>query len=289
MLLSVFGLALLSNAKVALQSHAGKHSLHPSADALAFNFLMFSVSALAAGGIMIYEKSPLSPVTVAYGAAFGLLSILFQTLYIHAFRTGPFTLTTMIVSFSSIIPVCISIMILQEPLTWQKVLGLVLTFSAMVILTYQKDAASGTINKPWLWTVLGCFFCSGITSSLQKFHQHAGYTPERSGFVLIAYLTAASITATLFLRQRRQLAGTWHWRPVIALPAVTAGLLLGIYQKLSMYVVSVTEAVFFYPAQQCSAAIVSVLCGVLIFRDKLSRKQLLGLAMGLFAMLLTVQ
>ena len=56
MLLSVFGLALLSNAKVALQSHAGKHSLHPSADALAFNFLMFSVSALAAGGIMIYEK-----------------------------------------------------------------------------------------------------------------------------------------------------------------------------------------------------------------------------------------
>ena len=65
-----------------------------------------------------------------------------------------------------------------------------------------------------------------------------------------------------------------------------AGAALACYLALNTYAARVIDGSFHYPAHSGGAILLSTLAGVLLFRDKLSRRQIAACTLGLVAIVL---
>ena len=64
------------------------------------------------------------------------------------------------------------------------------------------------------------------------------------------------------------------------------GLLLALYRRFNMYALSVVEATFLFPTYAGLNSLLMMLSGIILFKDKLSRKQTIGLICGIASVVL---
>ena len=99
------------------------------ADGVLFNGLIFLFSALLFAKNAAVEHWSIA----AFGATFGILTVVFQLSYIKAMSLGNVSLTVMMVNLSMIIPIALWIAVYGEKLTPLRILGIILTVVAIVI------------------------------------------------------------------------------------------------------------------------------------------------------------
>ncbi|HOP10398.1 MAG TPA: EamA family transporter [Oscillospiraceae bacterium] len=286
-LLAIFGLAAMATTKVTIQSAFGKKIMQTSADALFYNGMLFAFAAVIAIPLTIAEKQTLSITTCLYGAAFGILSIIFQFSYANAFRTGSVSLTVLINSFSLIIPILFCSIIYEEPLTVNRIIGMILLFISF-FFSVKKDSKFGKFNVRWLIHTLICFFSGGFASVVLKLHQHTESKEQYSGFVLAAYIVAFTLSALLYYYKYKSVhvKVTYKLTPKVWIPAAFAGIILGVYQKFNLFLAGIIDSAVLFPIIGCSVTIMMTICGVLIFRDKLRKIQILGIGIGIISIAL---
>jgi len=281
-LLAIFGLAVLATAKVTIQSAFGKKIMQTNADALFYNAMLFAFAAVIAIPLTLAENQSLSWATCLYGAAFGVLSIVFQFFYANAFRAGSVSLTVLINNFSLIIPIIFGTIWYDEPLTIARIIGIVLLFVSF-FLSVKKDSKFGAFNVRWLIYTLICFFSGGFASVVLKLHQHTASKEQRSGFVLFAYIVAFALSALIYLYKYKSvhIKITYKLSPKVWIPAAFAGMILGVYQKFNLLLAGIIDSAVLFPIVGCSVTIMMTVVGVIIFKDKLKKIQIAGIVVGL--------
>ena len=68
--------------------------------------------------------------------------------------------------------------------------------------------------------------------------------------------------------------------------ATLTGLFLGVFQLVNTYAVKVTDGTLYYPAFSGGSNITMTIIGVILFKDKLTKKQWCGVATGITAVIL---
>lgn len=278
----------LASAKVTIQSKFSKSKSKELRDNVFFNAVMFSAIALMFLPALIINGA--LPETVLYAAILGVLSVFYQIFYVCAFAIGKTSLTVMINNFSLLIPTVFSHLVYGDELGLLKIIGILLVLVSFMLNVSKEPShtkASAKQHILWLLFTLAVFLSNGLSSITQKVY--ANVTPEYQVFeyVAVSYITASTVSWVIFLLLKKKQPADPQTKPHISvIPAAVTGFILGIFQCVNTYSVSVIDATVLYPVMNCGVSVLLVLIGKVFFHEKLTVKQWITVVLGVISIAL---
>ncbi len=216
-----------------------------------------------------------------------ILGVLFMvSFYLYALsaqRSGV-ALTAVASKMSVVIPVILgSIIYSNENLNALKWIGLGLSLISFYLIFKSKKGSNINVKLLILPTII--FFAAGANDTLMrwiKVHYSIGNGNNfNEEIYFVAILFSISFLTSLFF-----IAGQTITKPrPIHWQSIGAGALLGVLNILSATSMFVAmgkfESAFFFPVFNVSIVSLSALSGILLFREKLSTVNLIGIALAL--------
>lgn len=205
---------------------------------------------------------------LSYGAAV-LMSLL-------AIKLGSLSLTSLITSYSLIIPTFYGLFFLDEAVGPLFYIGLSLLCISLFLMNAKH--AGARITLPWVAAVFLAFLGNGICSTVQMVQQKTFEGKYKSETMIIALLTVFLVMLALALiREKKEIA-----------PAIKAGGLLatacgaanGLCNFLVMVLAVRMDASLMYPIISAGGILLTGLVSLLLYKEKLSREQYLALLLG---------
>ena len=278
-------LCVLATSKVTLQGQFAKKAENTFYNAICFNTIIFVTAALLFVKWIVGSHM----LTAVFGAIFGLLTVLFQAFYIMAMSNGNVSLTVMIVNFSMIIPIAFSLIFYNERMSGFQIIGILLVIIAL-LLSLEKGGKKYKSFKKWLFLAVCASLTNGCLAVCQKIFASGEYSVENKGFVAWAYVTAfiISVLVCIFLKfhKSRKENSLLKITPQIAALGISAGAVLAVFQWLNTYAVSVIDSAILFPSYNGGTMVLSALSGVLLLRDKLTKKQICSVVSGAAAVII---
>lgn len=248
--------------------------------------------------------------TVILGIVFGLTTATQRVAHLQALEMGPFAYTSVIVSLSMLIPTLSGAAFWGEQIHMIQILGIVLMIGCL-ILSVDFSGEQKKSSLKWLLFCGLAFIGTGAIGLMQKWHQSTAYQSELNQFLVIAFITSAtySLLSVVFIRQRslrmtvqeaesveaaahaqtdtettpdkRKLLTT---APVVLM--IFCGICIAINNILNLYLSGAMDSAVFFPIVNGGGLILTTLSALVLFREKLSAKRWLGIALGIIAVIL---
>lgn len=277
-----------------------------SAD-IASTFNLFKAVAVFAVLLLIFlfDRS-WNVATIGWGAAYGILLTVSMITGYYALKTGPMALTSMIVSFSLLIPYAYGILFLDEKPKLVQVAGLGMFILALLLINWnhlhvkhetqikagvhhQNGVHGGRAAQPqrvsgrWALLTALTLVANGFCSVVQKGHQNLYPGMYTSWFMAVAGLTACILFLIRFVWQKNKVK-------LKARGAVKYGILSGTFNGLSnlilLILASTENASILYPAVSAGTMLSVYITGRVVFKEKMSMLQTAGFVVGLLAIVL---
>ena len=204
----------------------------------------------------------------------------------QALCRGPMALTSMLVSFSVIIPLIWGITVGNETLKALQYPALVLLFLAIILTNADKLKGKNSTQKSYgLWFLfIGITFVSnGICSILQKQHQTLYPEAYSREFMLFAMLFCSVIFVIAALRKVsiRELHTVKGKRY-----GILSGLANGVANFLTLVLAGLENASVLFPIISAGTILAALLCGRFLFKEKLKVNHYLAIGAGIAAVVL---
>lgn len=240
--------------------------------------------------LALADFSGVSRFTVLLGLSFGLVTALQQITMMQAVQTGSLSYTTVITSLSMLIPSLSGAIFWGETLSAVQIAGIVLMVGCLVLSVEVGGEAKKT-SLQWLIYCGIAFICTGMIGVMQKWHQNSVYKDEGDIFLVIAFgvsflfsavgliiSTRVSWAARSTARNKKSILG---WTPMVLM--AVSGLCIAANNKLNLYLSGVFDSAVFFPIVNGGGLILTLLAAFIFFKEKLTRRQWIGLSCGVLA------
>ena len=228
--------------------------------------------------------------TIVLGVAFGAVTALQGITNIAALQVGPMSYTSVIISFSTLISSLSGVMFFDESLGWAQIVGMVLMLASFV-LAAKSDVDEKKANLKWLFMCLIAFVATGGIGVMQKVHQSSEYRDELNAFLIIAFVSSAVLCAffaALMKRRESRFANekekkkngkrqVWLLLGIM----IASGACVAVNNKFNLYLSGVMDSAVFFPIVNGGGLVLTTLAAVLLFKEKLSTKQWIGVVLGI--------
>ena len=188
-----------------------------------------------------------------------------------------------------IMPLLVSYFYYNEKLSTYRIIGIILTIATIICVT---DGKSGNkTNKKWLiFTVLAAL-SNGAIGITQKIFNASIYAVEREAFISSSYILAFCLTLVIYFviclsNKKKEERKTAKINAKIFIYIALVGGILAVFQWINNYALTIIDGTFFFPVYSGGSIILSSLVGVIIFKDKLTKKQLIGIILGVMSIVL---
>ena len=253
-----------------------KKELESSEHVYRFNAISYAVCILLFGLLTI--GGGLSIFTACMGVLFGIVTALANYCKMLSLSNGPMHVTLLITTSSMILP-ALSGIFFGESFSLPKlaIIGILLFF---IYLSLDKGD-DAKINKLWFLYCSLAFVLQGSIGILQKVHQSSEYKSEAGGFLFIAFICSLLYSSLRAKRSYRELGfGKKH-----VIFSVVSGLCIFAMNYLNLKLSGILPSQLFFPVVNGSAIVLSTLASVFLFKEKLSKKQIIGLCGGFLALI----
>ena len=231
-----------------------------------------------------------SPFTLILAVAFGIITALQQIFNLKAMETGPWSYTSVISSFSTLIPALSGMLFWNENISIMQIFGVILMLASILLSTEFKD---GGAKKSIRW-MLYCgmtFLTTGFIGVMQKWHQSTEYKEELGGFLVIAFAVSFLYSAVnvVFEKAKGRERAEAKVASVSVIPVVimlVAGICAAVNNKLNLRLSGELPSVVFFPVVNGGNLVLTTLLAVLLFKERLTKKQWTGLVIGMISVLL---
>lgn len=244
---------------------------------ISFNFIKFFGACLFFALISLGTFKFHIP-TLFY-AIFGGITLVLSTVFGHlALTKGPMAVTSLICSYNIVIPCIFGIAYLKESLTYLKAMGFILLIISMYLLS--KRDSERAYKKGWIYCVIITFLCNGLSSIIQKLHQTNFKGQFLNEFIFFVLLSAFILlfVLTLFKREKPNVKNIKF--------AVPSGILLGVANFLTLFLSARVDASVLFPIVTIFTVIFVSLTSRFVFKDKLTLKQIFGIALGVISVII---
>ncbi len=264
-------LAIASSAMVSIIMRLSSSKVKGNLAMLAMNYLMcLSMAAVYARG-----EAP-NGQTWIMGGVHGLLYLVsFVLLQVNVRKNGV-VLPATFMKLGLLVPMVISVFLFGEIPTALQIVGFVLAVCAILLINLEKEK---TVVQSVSGLVL-LLLTGGAADAMSKIYEEWGDPGRSQAFLLVTFLVAFVLCAALMLYKKQ--------RPGKA--EIFYGLLIGIPNffsaKFLLRALEDLSAVVVYPTYSVATILVVTLVGVAAFREKLGKRQLIGLAVILAALVL---
>lgn len=249
------------------------------------NMVMFianyAVCLLLARIFMGSQKLFTSQAGMGYAAAIGVISGIlylmgFVLLQYNIGKNGV-VLSSLFMKLGVLVPTLMAVVVYHETPSVLQVLGFVLAIGAIVIINGKKDHDGKGISKWWLVVLL---LVGGVTDSLANVYDKQGVGALKNHYLFITF-TAALVLSVVLKQIKKQSITRMDllWGIIIGVPNYFSArfLLLSLGQL---------PAIIVYPAYNVATILAISVVGVVVFREKLEKRKLLGLLLILIALVL---
>lgn len=228
------------------------------------------------GGVEFHKE------TLIYGCVYGLLLSLSMHFGYMALSLGAMSLTSMIVSFSVLIPTAYGILFLNESLNTLKILGMIFFVASIILANANKP--KGTIENGFKWAiyVVATFVCNGFGSVVQKLYQvkFESYCTEFTFFAMLVCCVAFWIAGFKYHPIKKFVnlkEGTY---------AVISGITNAMVAYLTTKLAGFSDASTLFPAISAGTILCAMLFGIAIFNEKLRFNHFAAIFFGIVAVVL---
>ena len=237
----------------------------------------FALLFFAAGGI---GKIPAA--LLPYGLAFGLSFAAANVCAVWAVGCGPLSLTSLMVSYSLMLPTLYGLIFLKDPIGKGFIGGMILLVLSLWLVGKKEEQVK--ISFRWVILAFLAFLGNGGCSVFQKMQQVAFDGAYKNELMVLALGIALPILlAAALIRER----GEWKENfKAGALPAALAGLANGGVNLLVMILSGRMAVSLMFPLISAGGLIVVFFVSRFIFKEKLTKRQQLGFFLGLVATVL---
>ena len=279
--------AVFAGIKVTLQGQMSRRFIRTLADTLWFNVLLFAVIAIMLA--VVFPVGRLDGVILGFGVLAGCTTVLAQTFYALAFNSGPVSLTVLIANFSILINTIFSAIVFKEKVYLSQMCGIVFLVASMLLST-SPDHGDAKANRRWLIYSITVMMAFGVGNSVQKLFwiTESSKTPNSDVTLLIVmYVSAALIALALYaiLAGKKQTSALGFQKPVM-LFVLAIGASLCLFQKTSMFALANVDGSFYFPTVSGLQSLWIAVIGIVMFHDKLSKRQKIGVVCGILCVAL---
>ena len=253
-------------------------------------FFSAVTSLVAAAGLAALSDSlRASAFTLLLGIVFGMTTAIQSVFNYKAIEIGPFSYTTVLGSLSMIIPALSGAVLWNETISWLQIVGIALMIVCFVLSAeFRGEQKKATLR--WLFYFMVAFLCTGAIGVMQKWHQNTEYKDELDAFLVIAFAFSFvfSTAAALIGRKKEKVPqdGKKLTSPLPIFLMIVAGVGIADCNKLNLYLSGAMDSAVFFPVFNVSVLILITLIAVVFFKEKLTVKQWIGLAVGACAVVL---
>ena len=275
-------LILLSSAiQVSATKLYGKKGESPAV----FNALK-ATSALVLFALMAIIGFQFHLPTVLFGLGYGACLCLSMHAGYKALCLGPMALTSMLASFSIVIPLLFGIAVWNEKISLMKGIALVLLVFAILMTNADKLKRGGKAEGHyalWLIFISLTFLCNGFGSVIQKQYQNLYPDAHNREFMLFAMLLCSVVFTTIALTKAKP-------KDILASKGKRFGLISGVCNGLASFftlvLAGLENATVLFPIISAGTILAALFCGRFVFKETLKAHHYLALASGILAVIL---
>ena len=201
-----------------------------------------------------------------------------------AVKTGPLSLTSITSSLGLLIPILYGIIAYKERPGIPFIIGLLMLSICIVLVSGEKKNDYQRVNLKWaIFNTLSIVF-GGSFSTVQNVVGRVFVGKSNSGIMTVTLLSSAVaffVISIIFERKdikERFKSGVFYM--------AGAGICNGSSNLFVMLVIPLMSASILYPVMSVSSLITTLMISTFAFKERLSKKQWIGIAIGVISALL---
>lgn len=192
------------------------------------------------------------------------------------------TVTSLSSKLSVVIPTAFGVVLFHEKLNFVATCGIVLSIVALCLVA-GKGKEKKQEHSGWVLPVV-IFFGTGIGDMLMKFTERLNSSGDMTFMIAFIYFIAMLFGVVIVVFDLIKGNSKWQWKNALG------GLALGLVNFLSSYCMwngmRLFDNTLLFPIYNIGVVSVTTLAGLILFREKLTKKNLIGLAMVIIAVVL---
>ena len=192
------------------------------------------------------------------------------------------TITSLSSKLSVVIPTTLGVVLFHEKLNFIATCGIVLSIVALCLVV-GKGKSEETKGKGWVLPLV-IFFGTGIGDMLMKFTEQLNQSDDMTFMIAFIYLIAMFFGIAIVVFDLVRGKSKWQWKSALG------GLGLGLVNFFSSYCMYHGMRLFdnslLFPIYNIGVVSVTALTGLLLFKEKLTWKNYIGLAIAIVAVIL---
>ena len=226
----------------------------------------------------------LPPKVLPYSICFAMAYCLSTTTSMIAIKLGPLSISSLITSYSLIIPTFYGFIILEEPLKLWLMFGIILLLISLFFINREKQGEEKKITFKWCIFAFLSFIGNGMLSIIQKAHQTEFDGMYKNEFMIIALLITSLVLVIIAIIYDREKAftglkkGFWLY--------TGCGVANGIVNLLVLILSGKMPASVMFPVISAGGVLMAAFVSVFIYKEFLSKTQWLGLMIGTVSIVL---
>ena len=216
----------------------------------------------------------------------GFWFILTYVLIVESSQRSGVTITSLSSKLSVVIPTLFGIIFLKETLGLTAGLGIVLALIALFLVVGGKDKEKAKDEKKSLLLLLPIFifFSTGIGDIMMKMTEQRNTSGDIIPMIAFIYFISFLFGVVLVVYDLIKKKTKWQWKSALgglALGTVNFFSTCCIYQAMRTF-----DNVVMFPVYNIGVVCLSALSGWLLFKEKLTWKNYLGLVIAIIAVVL---
>ncbi len=238
-------------------------------------FYLVTSDAFSAG--IVTKGLSFAAVFGAFNGVFYLLSLI---MYKKSINENGMVITAIFMKLGVLIPTIMAVVVFKESISIQQIIGIaVAIFASMYINSGNSDSKDDTGHISVLLLV-AIIVINGFIDSASNIYDKVGVRDLKDVFLLFTFFTAFVVSSTIAIKNKKG----------VSKYDVLFGILVGIPNYFStrfmLLALATVPAVIAYPVYNVSTIITVSAIGWVVFKEKLSYRRVIGIALILLALAL---
>lgn len=276
---------ILSTAVFVVMRYIGRFKLD-NHQALTWNYATSACIGTVMGAVNGTLVAPTTQPWFSLSLILGFWFILTYLLIIESSQRSGVTITSLSSKLSVVIPTLFGILVLNEGLRLTSGIGILLALAALFLVVGGKGKKQAKTDKTTYILLLPffIFFSTGIGDILMKTTEQANTSSDMIPMIAFIYFISFLFGAILVVYDLIKGKSKWQWKSALggfALGTVNFFSTCCIYSAMRVF-----DNVVMFPVYNIGVVCLSALSGWLLFKEKLTWKNYLGLAIAIIAVFL---
>lgn len=198
-----------------------------------------------------------------------------------ALATGPLCITSLVSSYSLLVPTLFGIIFLRESLSSLAYIGIVLLLISLYFINVRKEAVK--FSMKWIIYLIIGFIGNGMCSTIQKIQQIKFQGAYKNEFMIVALVFVFIMLTIIAVFQKGnlklELKECFKYAPY-------TGLANGATNLLVMILTGLLPTAILFPSISAGGNSIMFFVALFVYKERLSRKQIFGYIVGVLSIVL---